>query len=416
MNRFTRFVAHWYLRAAGVPSFWSDKLSWGGLISTGTTTSGLQVTPESALSLTAAYAAINTIATDVSSLPLRVYKRRPDGGRDEDRSHPVAELLTNSPDGETTAMRWMQAVMGHALGHGNGYAEITFGGGRPAGLYLLDPRTRADRRPQDKKLFYRLPDGTTLPPGRVLHFAGLGFDGLSGYSPIKLAREAIGLGLAAQQFGSSFFGNGAHPSGFLSTDKKMNEEAVKEFRKEWNDRHQGAGKGNGVAILTNGWKWTQTTIAPEDAQFLATRQFQVVEIARIYRVPPHKIGDYTQSHLANIEASNLDYLMTTLMPWCETIEQELNRKLFTKEERAEGYYVEHNMSALLRGDMKARAEFYTRLRDLGVLTPNMICQLENLNPIGPEGDIRLVPMNMATLQDAGKPQDSKKGEADAVAA
>jgi phage portal protein BeeE len=150
-------------------------------------------------------------------------------------------------------------------------------------------------------------------------------------------------------------------------------------------------------------EWVQTTVPPEDAQFLATRQFQVVEIARIYRLPPHKIGDFTQSHLANIESSNLDYLTTTLMPWLEAIEQELNRKLFTADERAEGYFVEHNMSALLRGDMKSRAEFYTKLRDLGVLSPNQICRLENMNPIGPEGDIRLVPLNMTSLQNAGKP-------------
>lgn len=416
MNPILRFLGARFRELRS--SLWSGPFGVNELMSRmgRTTVSGVNVDPRTALTLTAAYAAINVIATDVASLPLRVYRARPDGGRDEDRTHPVWDLLACSPDGETTAMRWRQALMGHVLGWGNGYAEVTFGGGYPTGLYLLDPgQTYAQRRPQDRRLYYQIKGGT-LPPSKTIHIAGLGFDGLTGYSPVSLAREAIALGLATEAFGGSLFGNGAHAGGFLKTPQKLSPEAKADLRKAWNSVHQGAENAHRIAVLEQGMEWVQTTIPPEDAQFLATRQFQVVEIARIYRCPPNKIGDYTQSHLSNIEAANLDYLTTTLMPWCEQIEQELNLKLFTRQERAAGYFVEHNMAALLRGDSKARAEFYTRLRDLGVLNPNQICRFENLNPIGPEGEIRLVPLNMTTLANAGKapadPQPPTEAEAE----
>lgn len=368
--------------------------------------SGIAVTERSAMALAAVFSAINVLATDTASLPLRAYRRRPDGGRDEVRDHPVADLVMNSPDGETTSMRWRQALAGHVLGWGNGYAEIRFrSDGRPGALHLLDPaNTRPERTARTNALRYRIDEsGRYLPPRRVLHVAGLGYDGLTGYSPIGQARQTIGLGIAAETFGASFFGQGARPGGVIEWDQKFgSEEDIKRFRSDWNSVHQGAENAAKVALLYPGMKYKAISISPEDAQFIATRQFQVIEIARLYRLPPHKIGDYSQSHLANIEASNLDYLTTSLMPWLEAIEQELNRKLFTPEERQAGLYVEHNMAAFLRGDMKARAEFYTKLRDLGVFNPNQIAARENLNPIGPEGDIRLVPGNMVPLGRAGE--------------
>lgn len=366
--------------------------------------SGVPITERSALTLTAAFACINVIATDVSALPLRVYRRRKGGGRDEATDHPATPLLRWSPDGETTTMRARQAWMGHALGWGNGYQEIERdGAGRPAGLHRLDPSAiRPKRRKRDGRLYYELDSGGTLRPENVLHLAGLGYDGLSGYSPVRLARQAIGLGLAAETFGAALFGNGSTPRGVLEHPKSLTKEAAERLREGFERIHGGPYNAHRVAVLEEGMKWNPTSINPDDAQFLATRQFQVIEVARIYRVPPHKIGDYSQSHLANIEASNLDYLMTTLMPWCEAQEQEMNLKLLTAAERASGYYIEHALAAILRGDMRARAEFYTKLRDLGVLTPNLICEFENLNPIGPDGDIRLVPLNMTTLENAGR--------------
>jgi HK97 family phage portal protein len=384
----------------------SGASGWDALIDLGArVASGVAVSPESALSLTSAFSAINTLSTDLSALPIKLYRKRKDGGRDEQGDHPAAVLLASSPDGESTSMRWRQASYGHLFGWGNGYGEIAFDReGYPTGAYLMDPRkTCPKRRPQDGRLYYDTGSGT-LPPYRVLHFAGLGFDGLVGYSPIAKAREAVGLALAAESYGAGLFGNGSRPLGVLKSPKALDGKAIANIRESWQAIHGGAKNSGKTAILENGLEWQAISINPEDAQFLATRQFQVVEIARMFRLPPSKIGDMSDAHYNNIEASNLDYMTTTLMPWCEQIEQELNRKLLMEDERKAGFYFEHNMTAFLRGDMKSRAEFYTRMRDLGVLSPNQICGFENLNPIGPEGDLRLVPLNMVSLAEAGKPK------------
>lgn len=402
-------------------SFWSDKPEWGGnwsalLSNILPSVSGVQVTPESALTLTAALACINVIATDFASLPLKVYRRRKSGGSDEVRDTALWERLAVSPDGETTPMRSQQALMGHVCGWGNGYYEIEWtNAGEIAGLHLLDPRTRAERRTQDKKLFYRLPDGGTLPPWKVFHLAGLGFDGLSGYSPVRLMRDAIGLGKAAELFGASFYGNNSMPGGLIEMAGKLSDDAQHRFRRDWEAMHRGPTNSHRIAFLEQGWKFHAMTISPEDAQFLEGRKFQVLEVARIYRVPPNKIGDWSQSHLANVEAANLDYVITVLAPWCEQYEQMANLRLLTSEDRARGVFVEHVMTALLRGDMKSRAEFYTKLRDLGVLSVNDILELENRNPIGTSGDVRLVPLNMVPLDRVGKTQAETQEPAPAPA-
>ena len=381
-----------------IQSVWSGRLDWGGLSFFRPTVSGINVTPKGALGLTAAYAAQNRIATDVSSLPIKIYRARPDGSKTEDRNHPAYRLLARTPDGVRTPMRYWQAKIGHALGWGNGYAEIERDvTGRPLNLRLLDPRTNPKLNPETKALEYHLINGKILPAKDVIHIAGFGFDGHKGYSPVELASEAFALALAAERFGGATFGNGALPGGVIEYPGKLSKVARDQMREEWNEIYQGSGNASKVAVLFEGAKFTAASMSLENAQFLSTRQFQVVEIARLYSLPPHKIGDYSQSHLANLEQSNLDYLMTVIAPWCESIEQELNLKLFTADEIAKGYFVEHSMAALLRGDMAARATFYTKLRDLGVLTPNMIASLENLNPFGPAGDIRLVPGNMAQV-------------------
>lgn len=406
MNPFRRLARGASKRFNAFMDGWDDlgQLGLHGFSQSHKTTAGISVSPSSALGLTAVFSAINCISTDVASLPIGVYQRRKDGGRDEVRHHNAKELLNVSPDGETTAMRMRQAWLGHALGWGNGCAEIEFdGSGNPFALYLLDAVTRAERDRETKRLQYRLRDNSTLAPRYVAHVAGFGYDGLSGYCPITLQRQAVGLAQAAETFGAALFGNGAIPRGVITTPKVLKEAGIERLRAMFNKVHQGSANAHNVAILEEGAAWVNTQISPEDAQFLATRAFQILEIARMFRVPPHKIGDYSQAHLANLEESNLDYMMTTLMPWCEQVEQVLNFKLFTPQDRAKGLFVEHNLMAFLRGNMQARADFYTKLRDLGVMTPNMIARFENLNPIGEEGDIRLVPLNMTSLANAGKP-------------
>lgn len=402
ISRFVKMVNEFVKR-----SWWSERLDWGGLLSRShVVVSGMQVSPESAMTLTVVYACINAISTDVACLPLKVYRRRSDGTRQEVNDHPVARLFAHSPDGESTSMRWRQAYLAHALGWGNGYAEIVFhrGNGEVRSIHLLDPkRTSPMRRQQDNGLYYQC-GSETLPPYRCLHLAGLSFDGLKGYSPIEQAREAIGLSLAAERYGASIFGNGARPGGVLKVPQKLKREDAERLVGDWERAHRGAENANRIAILEQGTEWQATTIPPEEAQFLLTRQFQLTEICRMFRIYPHKIADYSQAKLASngLDASNMDYITTTLMPWCEQFEQEINMKLFTDDERKAGYYVEHNMAALLRGDMRTRAEYYQRMRDLGTMSPNDIRRLENWDPIE-DGDIYLVPAQLVSLSRAGQP-------------
>jgi HK97 family phage portal protein len=383
-------------------SVWSDAMGWGALLPSGLSGSGVAVSPETAMQFPAAYAAVNVIATDLASLPIKVYRKRIDGGRDRVTDDPRAELLGVSPDGETTPSRWKAAWFGHALRWPGGFAEIVFDGdGWPTALHLLDPRTTRPER-TGGRLLYRHSTGL-LPPYRVLHLAGLGFDGLTGYSPTAMVAEALGLGLAAQTSAANYFANGSEPGGVIEVPQKLGVDGRKNLVAGWEMRHQGAGGRHRVAVLEQGAKYNQTSTDPDKAQVLESRKFQVMEAVRQWRVPPNKIGDYSNAHLANIEAANLDYVITVIMPWAVAVEQELNLKLFTADERKAGWFVEVDIRALLRGDMKSRAEFYTKLRDLGVLSPNNICELENLNPIGPDGDVRLVPLNMVSLAAAGQP-------------
>jgi HK97 family phage portal protein len=373
---------------------------------------GPNVNPKTALTFSAWFAAINVLSTDLACLPLKIYRARKSGGRDEVTDDPRTALLSVSPDGETTAMRWRQAWVGQTLGHGNGVAEIGYSGGDVSGLYLLEPGTEPQRRGQDRRLYYRLNDGSTLPPYKVLHLAGFGPDGLSGYSVARQARQAIALGLSAETFGAAFFANGTRPSGALKHPGQLKGQARQNILDSWREMHSGAGNAGSTVLLEEGMDWQAFSIPPEDAQFLATRQFQVVEVARLFRLPPHKLGDYSQAHLANLAESNQDYYNTTLMPWCVAIENELTCKLLTEDERKAGHYVQHQMNALLRADPKARAEFYTSMFGLAVMTPNTISELEDMNPIGADGDERFLTVQAVPLRSALNPPEPASSPAD----
>lgn len=386
---------------------WSDE-AWEAIHQQGTrTVSGVYITPENALGITAVFSAINRISTDTACLPLLCYRRRKDGGRDEVRDTPHYQILNVSPDDERTAMAFRQTLAAQTLGWGNGCAEIerTLGGELFA-LHQLTAGTKADRDPSTKELFYRTPEGEKITPDRVVHVAGLGGDGVNGYSPVRLHREALGISRAAETFGGSWFGNGMRTGGWIKLPRELKKEAMDNLRASMREVHGGPTAAHKIGFLDPGMEFIPTTIAPDEAQFLATRQFQIIEVCRMFNIPPNKLQDLTNAHLANIEESNLDYMMATLMPWCEKIEQALNFRLFTPRERSQGYYVEHNMAAFLRGNMAARAEYFTKMRDLGVLNVNEIRRLENMDPIGPDGDTRLVPLNMSSLTNAGKPTPS----------
>lgn len=245
-----------------------------------------------------------------------------------------------------------------------------------------------------------------LSPSDVLHIPGLGFDGLVGYSPIAMAKNAIGLALATEEYGSKFFANGAAPSGVLEHPGTIKDPA--RVRESWQSTFGGSHNSNKIAVLEEGMKYTPISISPEQAQFLETRKFQIDEIARIFRVPPHMVGDLEKSSFSNIEQQSLEFVKYTLDPWVIRWEQSIQRTLLTHEEK-KGYFVKFNVEGLLRGDYQSRMEGYATARQNGWMSANDIRELENLDRISKEegGDLYLINGNMLSLSKAGAFADTQ---------
>jgi HK97 family phage portal protein len=365
---------------------------------------GVSVTEFTALECATVYACIRVLAESVAALPLHLY-RRLDRGKERATDHPLYPLLHDLPNPELTSLELRELLMGHVLGWGNAYAEIEYNGaGRIIGLWPLRPDrtslTRIDRRLRYKT---RLESGQEfiLPAGRVMHIRGLGFDGLVGYSPITMHREAIGLALATEEFGARFFGNGARPGSVLEHPGKLSDQALGHMKTSWEERHQGLEHSHRVAILEEGMKLHEVGIPPEDAQFLQTRQFQTVEICRIYRIPPHMVGDLSRATFSNIEEQAIEFVSHSLRPWLVRWEQAIYRDLLTPAER-QTYFAEHLMDALLRGNTLSRYQAYAVGRANGWLSADDIREAENMNPIpGDYGQIYLVPLNMIPADQVG---------------
>jgi HK97 family phage portal protein len=376
----------------------------GGYVPAAPILSGTFVTPETALGLTAVFCAINVISRDVASLPRHVYKQLPGGGQEIDPSHRAEALIGQlDPNEDMGRFRWTQTSMGHVLGRGNGYSEIVRENGYPVGLELLHPVKTVPKRSASKKLVYELENKKILPAEDVVHFAGMGFDGISGYCPITVCRQSMGSGIATEQFGAAFFGNAAVPHGLLKHPKRLSEAAANNLRKTFNQVHQGSQSAHNFAILEEGMDWLNTQVSPEDSQFLQSRQFTVLEVARLFSVPPHKLGDYSQAHLANVEESNLDYLATTILGWVCMIDDELSRKLLTKEER-KTHRIMTDLTALLRGNTAVRTTYYQTMRNMGAMSADDIRVAEGLNPLpaGKGGDLYLVQAQYQPLDQVGK--------------
>ena len=376
-----------------------------------TASSGVAVTPKTSLQLSAFLAGLTVLGNDIGVLPLRLYQRINKTTREERDDHPNHELLARSPDGERTPIGFKRAIIGHAAQHGNGYAEIErTGRGRPAALHLLDPETtRAERI--GGKLGYRLRDGKWLPAANVVHISGFGFDGLTGYDLVRVQNEVIGLGLASQSFAADHFANGSEPGGVIETPHRLNSDAFLRLRDSWDARHGGPGKRFRTAILEQGAKFNATSTDPEKSQLLDTRKFQVLESIRMLRVPPNKVGDLSQAHLANMEASNLDYLTTAILSWLIAIEQEFNLKLLTRQEWLAGYYHEHNVETFLRGDIRTRYAAYSAALDRGWMSRNEVRAKENMNPIPAKdgGDLYTVQSQNIPLSQTGTGLESENG-------
>ena len=379
----------------------------------GRTTSGKPVNERTAMQTTAVYACVRILAEAVASLPLHVYEYQDDGGKKLVHDHPLYYLLHDEPNPEMTSFVFRETLMSHLLIWGNAYAQIIRdGAGRVLGLYPLLPDKMEVQRDDKGNIYYvysRNSDenptfkeygNIKLKAEDVLHIPGLGFDGLIGYSPIAMAKNAVGMTLACEEYGASFFANGANPGGVLEHPGVLKDPS--KVRESWNSVYRGVNNAHKIAVLEEGMKYQQIGIPPEEAQFLETRKFQINEIARLYRIPPHMVGDLDKSSFSNIEQQSLEFVKYTLDPWVIRWEQSLQRSLLLPGEKGK-YFIKLNVDGLLRGDYQSRMNGYAVGRQNGWFSANDIREMENMNPIPDEegGNLYLINGAMTKLADAG---------------
>ena len=362
----------------------------------------MRVSPDSALRLASVYACVRVLSETMASLPLVVYQRRADGGKDKITDHWLYRLLANRPNRFQNPFEWREMLQGHLALRGNAYNQIiTNAKGEVVELMPLHPdRIRLELLPSGEYR-YRFTDrfGTEsiLPRGEVWHLRGLSSDGLLGMSPIELARESLGMALAAQDYGARFFANDAKPTGgwieFPGSFKDS--EAKKVFRESYQQAQSGANRGK-VLVLENGMKFHEVGVTNKDAQFLELRKFQITDVARLFRVPPHMIGDLDRATFSNIEQQSLEFVMHTMTPWAERWEASIESELLLEGDDIE---VEFDFANLMRGDAASRASYYQSGIQNGWLTRNEARIAENLNPL--EGlDEPLRPLNMVEESNA----------------
>lgn len=380
-------------------------------------TAGVPVNNDTALTYSAVFGSVRLISEHIAMMPHRVYVS--DGEKRSVASdHAVDRLLYRQANPETNSFDFKQSLVASALLRGNGFAEIeTARDGSPIALWRIDWDRVNPVRDSRGRLLYEISNNgqanSYLTPDKGLHLKGFSVDGVTGISVVEYAKQSISLGLAQEQFGAAFFGNGARPGGVIEwyenavTPDGWGNDAAKNMKSSWNKNHKGAGRSGGIEVLEPGQKYKTIGIAPNEAQFLESRKFSVTDIARWFGVPPHKLADLERSINANIEAQNIEYVVDCLARWAVRFEQEINAKLLSGN-----YYNKLNFNSLLRGDLKTRQEFYKTMMDRGVYSINEVRAMEDANPVE-HGDLRLVQMNMTSLELAhknGSTAMSKSGE------
>lgn len=376
--------------------------AWGGNPSK----AGPRVNEVNAEAISAWWCGVRVLAEGVAMLPLVLYRRMPNGGRERAVNHPLYKVLHGQWNPFMSPFTGKELVMRHLVGWGNSYHEIQrTRGGQVAALWpLLPDRTHVEVK-NGRKMVVTTVQGTPTPlsPENVLHVPGPGFDGFSGKSVVRLARESLGLTVATEEFGASLFGNGASPSGVLEHPSRLGPEAHKRLKDDFEARTTGLANAHRPLILEEGMKFSPFSIPPEDAQFLGTRKHQVTEVARWLVLPPHKIKDMERTTFTNIESENISFITESLMAWMVRIEEQCSQSLLTERER-EQYFIEFLPEGLLRGDSTARAAYYQARFNMGTISRNEIRMKENDNPIE-GGDDFYVPLNMIPADMAGVSQD-----------
>ena len=410
--------------APKTPDIRNDVRDSGTLFVFGRANSGEQVDEKSAMQIATVYACVRLLAESVAQLPLHLYRVTDHDGQEKAQDHPLYKILYREPNPEMTRFSYIEAVMTHLLLWGNSYSQIIRDGkNNVLGLYPLLPENVEIDRTESGELFYIYHAYTNEVPGEknkdvifqrdeVLHIPGLSFNGLVGFSPIAMMKNALGTTMAVEKYGSAFFKNGAQPAGVLEHPGVLKD--PQKIRDNWTRAYGGPGNAHKVAVLEEGMQYKPISLPPEDSQFLSTREFGVEEICRIFRVPPHLVQDLKRSTFNNIEHQGISFVQYTLMPWLARIEQAIVKDLLMEDEK-ELFFPKFNVDGLLRGDYKSRMDGYSIGISTGIISPNEARRKENMPPLSEEegGDFHIVNGTFIKLKDVGQQygvQDEAKPE------
>lgn len=386
---------------------WESRAMYGGenpfyqaIYDSMRSTSGVAINPDSAMRIAAVYCAVRLLSETIAQLPIQAYRRKKSGNKEWLPDYPSQITLARTPNEVQTSFEWREMMMGHVLLRGNAYSRIVAGErGATTTLIPLHPGQMKVAMLENGRLRYeyRYADGgkDEFAQDEIFHLRGLSTDGVMGISPVATMRDPLGSAKASEEYGASFFGNSARPDGFLTTDAPMKDEAARQNRKMWEEVHQGSANAHRTAVLTGGLKWNTVGLNNQDSQFLETRKFSVVEIARAFRVPPHLIYDLERATFSNIEEQSLEYVTYSILPWIRRWEERINRDLITDPT----VYIKFSLEGLLRGNMQARAEFYSKLIQSGIFSLNQVLELEDMNPLpGKEGEAHWMQQQMVPIE------------------
>tara|TARA_Y100001963_G_scaffold138978_1_gene204365 strand:- start:2181 stop:3407 length:1227 start_codon:yes stop_codon:yes gene_type:complete len=361
------------------------------------TTAGVTVTDESSLNFTAVWAAIRILSESVAQLPLSVYESDKIGNKNQAYNHKIFNLLHRKPNQNMTTYTFVQKCMIDLLTRGNSFVFINRGRGAvPVELLPLDVK-KVKLVENEGEIFYELDDGGIIDSYDILHFKVMSKDGLVGMSPVDVGASAIGYGLALEQYGNSFFSNGAKVSGVLSTDRHLSDEAITRLRTSFAENYTSIRDSNKTMVLEEGLKFQQISLSNEASQFLKSREFSITEIARLFNLPPHLLRDLTKSSFNNISEQSREFVQYSLMPYIVMMESEMNCKLFRSTEIGK-VHTKFAVNALLRGTPRDRAEYYRTMLNIGAMSIDEIRQYEEL-PTIEGGENHFMQLNMATLND-----------------
>jgi len=362
---------------------------------------GAQVNENTALNFSAVWSCVRILSETLAVVPIHLYRIQSDG-KYIAVNHPVHRLIHSEPNQIMASFAWRETMMAHCALWGNGYSIIHrdqyF---QPAELELVPHPTNVTPFIYKNRLYYQIHGyNMPFPSDDIFHFYGLGFTGVEGKSVLSVAREAIGSGLAMQEFGNRFFGNGSNMDGLLKTAAALKPDVRDRISKDWDAKYSGLSKSHKTVILEGGLEYQRIGIPPEDSQFLQSRLFSIEEIARFYRMQLHKLQHLEHATYSNIEHQAIEFVTDTMMPWYVRFEYECNRKLLSTKEKSE-YFTKFNTNGLLRGDAQSRAILYRIMSDLGIYSVNEIRELEEKNSIE-GGDKHLVQLNRTDLKNIGE--------------